>query len=492
MPFLSAFIAGVLSAFGFAPVGWWPFGLIGLAWLIRQIVQRPGWRRGAAIGWWFGLGQFTVGLNWIATAFTFQAAMPAWLGWIAVVLLSLYLAVFPALAAGFASALGGGDRLRTSLLLAGTWAIAEWARGFLFTGFPWNPIGVLWLDLPVAQAARLIGTFGLSALFVLTAGALGMFVRGNGRGVALTLALPVTAAVYGLATAGAPPPTPTRITVVQPDIGQDKRWSEAAESEREARMAYLSQRTANGPRLLLWPESGVTAYLEDEPAARARLALLLKPGDLLLTGGIGLVRDKTGDVTAARNSLFVLGPDGRLLSRYDKAHLVPYGEYLPMRPFLSALGLSRLAPGDFDFLPGPGPRGLALPGFGTVGVQICYEIVFSGHVVDRAGRPRFIFNPSNDAWFGRWGPPQHLAQARLRAIEEGLPVVRATPTGISAVIAADGRLEASLGWHAAGRIDAPLPAPLPPTLFARAGNVLPLLLALLLVAAGFAVRREER
>jgi len=244
VPFLSAFIAGVLSAFGFAPVGWWPFGLIGLAWLIRQIVQRPGWRRGAAIGWWFGLGQFTVGLNWIATAFTFQAAMPAWLGWIAVVLLSLYLAVFPALAAGFASALGGGDRLRTSLLLAGTWAIAEWARGFLFTGFPWNPIGVLWLDLPVAQAARLIGTFGLSALFVLTAGALGMFVRGNGRGVALTLALPVTAAVYGLATAGAPPPTPTRITVVQPDIGQDKRWSEAAESEREARMAYLSQRTA--------------------------------------------------------------------------------------------------------------------------------------------------------------------------------------------------------------------------------------------------------
>jgi len=163
-----------------------------------------------------------------------------------------------------------------------------------------------------------------------------------------------------------------------------------------------------------------------------------------------------------------------------------------MRPFLSALGLSRLAPGDFDFLPGPGPRSLALPGFGTVGVQICYEIVFSGHVVDRAGRPRFIFNPSNDAWFGRWGPPQHLAQARLRAIEEGLPVVRATPTGISAVIAADGRLEASLGWHAAGRIDAPLPAPLPPTLFARAGNVLPLLLALLLVAAGFAVRREER
>ena len=491
MFFPTAFIAGVLSAFGFAPVGWWPLGLIGLAWLIRLIVQRPGWRRGAAIGWWFGLGQFAFGLNWIATAFTFQAAMPAWLGWVAVVLLSLYLAVFPALAAGFASALGGGDRLRTALILAGAWGIAEWARSVVFTGFAWNPIGVLWLDMPVAQAARLVGTYGLSALLVLAAGALGMLVRGQLQRCLLAAALPLAAAAYGIATRGTPPETPTRITVVQPDIGQDKRWSEAAESERDARMAYLSQRTAAGPHLLLWPESGVTAYLEEEPAARARLALLLGPQDLLLTGGIGLVRDRTGAIIAARNSLFVLGPDGRLLSHYDKAHLVPYGEYLPMRPFLSALGLSRLAPGDFDFLPGPGPRSLALPGFGTVGVQICYEIVFSGHVVDRAGRPRFIFNPSNDAWFGRWGPPQHLAQARLRAIEEGLPVVRATPTGISAVIAADGRLEASLPWHAAGRIDAPLPAALPPTPFARAGNVLPLILALLLVALGFAVRREE-
>ena len=318
-----------------------------------------------------------------------------------------------------------------------------------------------------------------------------LLIRGRGRGFALAAALPLAAAVLGLATKGAPPATPTRITVVQPDIGQDKRWSEAAESERNARMAYLSQRTAAGPRLLLWPESGVTAYLEEEPSARARLAGLLGPQDLLLTGGIGLVRDKTGEVVAARNSLFVVGPDGRIVSHYDKAHLVPYGEYLPMRPLLSALGLSRLAPGDLDFLPGPGPRSLALPGFGAVGVQICYEIVFSGHVVDRAGRPRFIFNPSNDAWFGRWGPPQHLAQARLRAIEEGLPVVRATPTGVSAVIAADGRVEARLGWHAAGRIDGQLPAPLPPTLFARAGNVLPLILALLLVGLGFAVRREE-
>ena len=258
-------------------------------------------------------------------------------------------------------------------------------------------------------------------------------------------------------------------------------------------MAYLSQRTVNGPRLLLWPESGVTAYLEEEPAARARLALLLGPGDLLLTGGIGLVRDKAREITAARNSLFVLGPDGRLLSHYDKAHLVPYGEYLPMRPLLSFLGLSRLAPGDFDFLPGPGPRSLALPGFGTVGVQVCYEIVFSGHVVDRDARPRFIFNPSNDAWFGSWGPPQHLAQARLRAAEEGIPIVRSTPTGISAVIDAHGQVLKSLPWRQPGVIDAQLPPPAASlTLFARYGNIIPVLIGFALIIGGIVLGRGRR
>src|SRR3546814_8685163 len=149
---------------------------------------------------------------------------------------------------------------------------------------------------------------------------------------------------------------------------------------------------------------------------------------------------------------------GRILGRYDKAHLVPYGEYLPARPILSRLGLSRLAPGSVDFGSGPGPHTLALPLVGEVGFQVCYEIIFSGHVVDPANRPAFIFNPSNDAWFGHWGPPQHLAQARMRALEEGLPVLRSTPTGISAVIAADGRLlqdrkSVVLGQRGSERVD---------------------------------------
>jgi apolipoprotein N-acyltransferase len=223
-----------------------------------------------------------------------------------------------------------------------------------------------------------------------------------------------------------------------------------------------------------------------------RIARLLGPHDLLMLGGVELMWDQSGRPTAAYNSLYVLDPSGRLRGRYDKAHLVPYGEYLPMRPLLSALGISRLAPGDLDFLSGPGPRTLDLPGFGRAGVQICYEMIFSGQVVDEANRPDFIFNPSNDAWFGSWGPPQHLAQARLRAIEEGLPVIRATPTGISAVVDSNGRLLGELRPGVAGMIDSFLPGAAAPTLFARLGNILPLLLALLLAAGAIAVGRKRR
>jgi apolipoprotein N-acyltransferase len=242
---------------------------------------------------------------------------------------------------------------------------------------------------------------------------------------------------------------------------------------------------------VLWPEAATPDLLSVQPAARRRLASLIGPRDLLLLGGVEYVFDRDGLATAAYNSLFVLGPDGRIAGRYDKAHLVPYGEYLPMRPLLSRIGLSRLAPGDLDFLDGPGPRTLELPGFGKAGLQVCYEIIFSGQVVDRANRPDFLFNPSNDAWFGAWGPPQHLAQARLRAVEEGLPVLRATPTGISAVIDAEGRLLQSLPLGTAGAIDARIPPAYPPTPFALYGNVLPFAFALLLVAGAIAVRRKS-
>jgi apolipoprotein N-acyltransferase len=289
------------------------------------------------------------------------------------------------------------------------------------------------------------------------------------------------------------------LRIVQPNIGQQDKWREGFEDENLGRLARLSAWDRDEPRLLLWPEAAVTRPLQNwlrDPGHRTEMvelrrevAAMLGEKDLLLTGGVTWRSPDGREVTSATNSVFVLDRAGHVLARYDKAHLVPYGEYLPMRSVLSALGLSRLAPGDIDFDPGPGPTTLALPMVGKAGFQLCYEIIFSGQVVDREHRPAFLFNPSNDAWFGAWGPPQHLAQARLRALEEGLPVLRATPTGISAVVDADGRLIASLPWRRAGVIDSRLPAAKAPTLFARFGNLLPLLFALLLVALALGAQR---
>jgi apolipoprotein N-acyltransferase len=291
------------------------------------------------------------------------------------------------------------------------------------------------------------------------------------------------------------------VRIVQPNIGQEDKWREGLADEAFNRLGTIS--AGNGPpRLLFWPEVAVPEPFQVLGHDQRPLPVILpavpralqsvRQGDLLVTGAVGLVADRQGLIAGNTNSVFALDPAGRVLGRYDKAHLVPYGEYLPMRPLLSAIGLSQLAPGIGDTIQGPGPRTLDLQGFGRMGVQVCYEIIFSGEVVDDRNRPDFIFNPSNDAWFGRWGPPQHLAQARLRAAEEGLPVLRSTPTGISAVIDADGRLLNSLPWRTAGRIDTVLPTPRPPTIFARFGNIIPVLLGFLLIIAGIAVGRGRR
>jgi apolipoprotein N-acyltransferase len=282
------------------------------------------------------------------------------------------------------------------------------------------------------------------------------------------------------------------IRVVQPNIGQQDKHKPAYERVNFAKLVSLTGKPGPVPRLILWPEAAIPDYLEEEEWARERLAALIGPNDMIMTGGVALIYNDDGELTGARNAMFTLNPDAEIIARYEKAHLVPYGEYLPMKPILSLIGLTRLVPGTVDFIPGPGPQSLTVPGFGKVGIQICYEIIFSGNVVDNANRPDFLFNPSNDAWFGAWGPPQHLAQARLRAIEEGISVVRATPTGISAIIDPNGRIRHALPYQKPGFIEARVPRSHAPTLFAQHGNILPLGLSLLLIALGFALRTKRR
>ncbi|MCW3798514.1 apolipoprotein N-acyltransferase [Sphingomonas sp. BN140010] len=503
---LIALCTGLISALSFQPVGWWPLMPLAFAVLAALLAgQRSQWPA-LLTGWTFGVGQFVLGLNWIATSFTYQAAMPPWLGWVAVVLLSLYLAVYPALATGLAWRIGRSNPVALVLALAGAWAIAEYLRATVFTGFAWNPVGVILIDGGYAKLARWIGTYGLSVAVVLLGGLLWLFSKNWRRARLATILLsvllisPVFLPQAELRRGAGQP-----IRVVQPNIGQEEKWRPGLDQEAFAKLGSLSLGGAAHPRLLFWPEVAVPvpfqAFEPGSPQPPVTLpavnqaSAFLRPGDLLVTGAVALAADAQGRVTGEANSVMPIDSAGRILGRYDKAHLVPYGEYLPMRPLLSAIGLSQLAPGIGDARPGPGPRTLALPGFGKAGIQVCYEIIFSGEVVDRRNRPDFIFNPSNDAWFGRWGPPQHLAQARLRAAEEGLPVIRSTPTGISALVDARGALLRSLPWRTAGMIDADLPPPTAsPTLFARLGNIIPMVLAaaLLIMAVGIASHRRYR
>ncbi len=502
-------LLGALVACGFQPLGLWPLALAALALQIELTARAPNGRQAALIGWLFGLGLFTVGNNWIAVAFTYQAAMPVWLGWGAVMALALYLAVWPMLAAWATWRFFRANYASLVLAFAALWIITEWLRGWVFTGFPWNPLGALLLGpfdrAGAAQLATLVGSYGLSGIAAIMAGAWLIALRrgrADWRG-ALLVALPAALWFLPQGTAQAPRGG-LAYTLVQPMIPQEQVNDPASYEANFRRLAALSGAADDSRRLLLWPESGVPDYLRegypdryyldnygaDPVLARRRLGQVAGAETMLLTGTVDLeiAQDRAA---GARNVVTALDGAGQIRGSYAKAHLVPYGEYLPMRPLLTPLGLARLVPGDIDFWPGPGPRTIELGPWGRAGVQICYEIIFSGQVVDRAHRPDFIFNPSNDGWFGSWGPPQHLAQARLRAVEEGLPVLRSTTTGISAVIDAGGVVERHVPRHEAGRIDGALPAARAPTPFARWGNMLPLGLAALLLALSLVARRRR-
>lgn len=512
-PLPTALAAGLLSATGFAPLEWWPVLLVCLAVLLWLVHEAPTLKAAMLRGWVFGVGHFTVGSNWIQHAFDYQDRMPPVLGYGAVVLAALYLAVYPAIAMGLAWRFARSVPVRAGwagadigfVLAAGaSWIASEWLRAGAFTGYPWNPLAVAWLPVhAVAGYAAMVGTYALSGLTVVTAGALFIAARRDYRLLALPAAMLAAGCLLFSDREPAPAGRPL-VRVVQPNIGQEGVEKPGYAEGVLARMIALSGRPGPVPRLVVWPEGMVNQWVEDgyppqwynrqqDPRlVRARIAAVLGPRDQALIGGSAVLFDDRGEVTGATNSVWVIDADGMLGPRYDKAHLVPFGEYLPLRELLEPMGLARFVMGDIDFIPGPGPRTMAAPGFGQVGVDICYEIIFSGSTVDRARRPDFLFNPSNDAWFGSWGPPEHLAQARLRAIEEGLPILRATPTGISAVIDGHGRLLGTVPAGKAGAIEVPLPPPLAPTLFSRLGNWMAFAMAGLLLLLAVAFRRFAR
>jgi apolipoprotein N-acyltransferase len=456
--------------------------------------------------------------------------MPETLGWAAVPLLCIYLAAYPALAALAAHVLARRNGiLAFGAVLAAAWIVTEWLRSWVFTGYPWPPLGLMLLggwDWPgIALFLPWLGTYALSGLaIIIVVGVLGSILARRWKlgallvgSIAVLMALSpawvAEASGYNAQTSYlsydfGPHERGVRYTLVQPLIPQDEINDGSKFEEQFQRIARLTSKNADESRLVLWPESAVPDYLEDgypqiyytrmtagaDPDfARRRIGMVIGPESTLLTGvvnlNIGPGSDGIPRALSARNSVIAMNGEGEITDHYAKAHLVPYGEYLPLENVLGAIGLARLTAGTVPYIPGPGPQTLDLGEHGRAGIQICYEIVFSGQVVDRDNRPDYIFNGSNDGWFGAWGPPQHLGQARMRAIEEGLPVLRSTTTGISAVINANGNVVDHIPSGEAGALEGRIPAAKPPTLFSRVGNALPLIWAALLTLLGLGVPR---
>ena len=516
---LAAFLAGALSVlalapFHLAPVLWLTLPV--LVWLIDGIGADASSSRsvlgkmaaGAAIGWAFGFGYFLAGLYWVGFAFLVDAEIFGWLMPFAVALLPAGLALFTALACALAATFwsSGAGRI---FALATAMTAGEWLRGHLFTGFPWNLLGqALAFTDPSAQGAAILGVYGLTFLTVLIFAAPAVLATADEKTGLPAWAMPLSAlailpglALYGvwrLPGEAQPEVAGVSLRIVQPNVPQSQKW--LIENRHRILADYLRlSDEATSPSAsgvadvthVIWPESALPFVLSENGGALAAIAALLPDNVTLITGA---VRRDQNDRNRALNSVHVINGDGEIVATYDKARLVPFGEFLPLQNMLERIGLEQLTRLRGGFGAGPGPESMGVEGAPAFAPLICYEIIFSGGAIDRTDRPGWILNVTNDAWFGdSTGPRQHFHQARLRAVEEGLPVVRAANTGISAIIDPYGRVVASIPLNRSGVLDGGLPEALPPTIFARYGDrILAALLAFGFLAGLAGMLRDRR
>jgi apolipoprotein N-acyltransferase len=474
---LLAGLAGAFGGLGQAPVSLPWATLIGLYVAFFLYLRADRAKAAAWIGWAFGAGYFAATLFWIVEPFMVDAAREGWMAPFALVGMAGGLALFWGLAAGIAFWLGRG-RWTRALALAVMLSAAELARSYVLTGFPWALIGHVWVDWAPMQLAAWVGPVGLTVLTVLLVAGL---VAGTWMQRGLWL-LPF-AALYAAGAWQAALPIPARdgvpqvVRLIQPNAAQHLKWDPEFSPQFFARQLEFTAAPAEvTPDLVIWPETSVPQLLNY--AQESLRAVAKAAGGVPVVLGIQRI-----DGFAAYNSMIVLNGAGRLQALYDKYHLVPFGEYIPAGWLLNGLGLSAFtAQEGFGYSAGTGPQLLNLGPLGRVLPLICYEAIFPQDVRASATRPDWLLQITNDAWFGNLaGPQQHLAQARLRAVEMGLPFVRVANTGVSAVIDARGQVLQSLPLGQAGYLDATLPPPLPATLYARMGD---LPIALLLFCAG--------
>jgi len=515
---LIAFLAGASSTLALPPTDIWLLPFITFPILVWLVDGAAGSRFGgvlaaAAVGWWFGFGYFLAGLYWVGHAFLVDAKTFGWLLPFAVVALPAGMAVYTAFGLALARLIWTRGAARV-LALAVSLTLAEWLRGHLFSGFPWNAYGYALISpIWLAQGAALVGIWGLTFLAVAVYASPAVLAdeRADTRRPWLAPALSAAAiavlAIYGAVRLERTPTSyvkDVRLRIMQPNLQQDEKFNYSQKQQVMSRYLALSDRPSGpqspglrGVTLLIWPESAFPFFLTREPDALAQIAALLPPETVLITGAVRAPETAANaPVTRAYNSIYVIDHHGSILSVYDKVHLVPFGEYLPFQELLERLGLMQLTKVRGGFIPGEQRRTQPAPGAPNFLPLVCYEIIFPGNALPRSERkgwlyrhvgryfdwpsvagsgerPGWLLNLTNDGWFGASaGPYQHFQQARIRAIEEGLPLVRAANSGISAVVDPLGRIVKSLPLGAEGVLDAPLPQPIAATLYARWGDAL--------------------
>jgi len=469
----AAVFLGVLATAALPPLYGLPLLVVAFTGLLWMLEGAGTVRQSALVGWWFGLGHFTSGIYWVGLALLTDAERYGWLAPVAPLGLAAYLALYPAAAAGLAkwlqnwpAAAGATGRV---LAFAVAWTVGEWLRGHLLTGFPWNPIASVWgVSGPVMQFAALFGAYGLGFVTVIAAAMPAVLGDDASRKRAW---VPVAAAylllgVIWIGGAARIPPAGTAaeqatvpgtvLRIVQPNVAQNEKWRDElriAHLKRDLELTAEAARAAprSGEKVfVIWPETAVPFLVDQDEAVRRAIASVVPEGGLVITGAPRATPQGV-EPFGIWNGVVAIDGQGSVVGRYDKFHLVPFGEYLPLRAIIPpGLGLEKLTPGATDFSAGPGPRTLRLPGLPAIGPLICYEIIFPHAVSDANDRPGLFVNVTNDAWFGTSsGPYQHFESARMRAIEEGIPVARAANTGISGVIDPYGRVVARLGGNLA-------------------------------------------
>jgi apolipoprotein N-acyltransferase len=507
-----AFLAGAIAVLALPPFDFIAAALVSFALLLLLLegaIPKPhagffGQLMPAMkVGWWFGFGYFIAGLWWLGNALLAESEEFAWAIPLAVLALPALLALFYALAAGLARIIWS-EGIGSVAALGFGFGVAEWLRTFLFTGFPWNPVGHLAMPMPLLmQSASVVGVEGMNILAVIFFSLPALILLGKHRKTAAFLFLLMAGlhagfGYYQLNLIEQPRATSVSARLVQPSVDQSEKWDDAARDKIFAKLIELSaQPPAAGaarPSLIIWPETAVPFLLTDRPDAYTAIGNMLQDGQMLLTGAVRQEgKRESGDQVRYYNSLLLIGDDGVLVSASDKEHLVPFGEYLPAADFLESLGLTQIVTTPGGFSSGGPRKNISIPGKLKINPLICYEVIFPRATRASDGRADVMVNVTNDAWYGRTpGPYQHLRSAQLRSVEQGVPLLRVANNGVSAAIDARGRIMDALALDAIATIDISVPAAIQPTPYVRHGGlIIPIALLLCIAIASLTILRAR-